>query len=148
MSADFAHSIAFQIWAVCLVVLFCKMFALSVLQGIGRVLSGKFTRPEDAVLFADGEVAKRDVPLVARAAQCWRNDLENIPIFLLVALGFVLAGGPDSWAMFYCVTFTVCRVLHSVFYLCAMQPHRTIIYSVGACIAFMVAGHLVALIHA
>ncbi len=148
MLAELSSCVAFQIWAMCLAVLFCKMFALSVVQGIGRISSGKFTRPEDAAVFAEGKQATREAPLVERAGQCWRNDLENIPMFLLLALAFILAGGSDEWAMFYCVTFTVSRVLHSVVYLCAFQPHRTIIYSVGAAVCFMVAGHLIALLGA
>ena len=39
---------------------------------------------------------------------------------------------PPTLFIVYCAVFTVARILHTIFYLNAMQPWRTIAYTVGA----------------
>ena len=141
------HGPAFSCWSVCAVVLFVKMFALSLIQAGGRTLSGKFPRPEDARAFARGaDPIDKDIPIVERATWAWRNDLENIPIFLFLSLAFLLAGGPDDRAVIYFSVFTTARVLHSIVYLLGKQPHRFLCYNLGVAATFVLAGHLLALV--
>jgi len=139
--------LAFRYWLVSLVVLFVKMFANSAVQGLTRFRHGAFAWPEDARFVGRGaRVVERDPEMVERASRCWRNDLENVPIYLFLGLGFVLAGGTPWWAALYFTTFTVARILHTVFYLGAMQPWRNLAYQIGVLVCFALAVHLVVLL--
>ncbi|WP_416772970.1 MAPEG family protein [Pseudomonas sp. RHF3.3-3] len=121
---------ALNLYALCVVVLFLKMFALSCYQGFFRLRHKAFTNAEDAAVF--NQVAqKTERPEVIRAAKAWANDLENIPAFfalggLAIALdapAFVIAGSS--------LLFTLARVLHTLAYLTGIQPWRTVFYGVG-----------------
>lgn len=138
--------IAFRYWLISLVVLFFKMFANSLVQGLTRFRTGSFAWPEDAAMFRDARVAERDPEMVERASRCWRNDLENIPIYLFLGLGYVLSGGTPWWAALYFTTFTVARVLHTVFYLRGVQPYRNIAYQIGVLVCVALAVHIVILL--
>ncbi len=96
-----------------------------------RTGARKFANPEDAKMFG-AELVPQEVPAVQRANNAWRNDLENIPMFLILALVYAIAGLSPTMFIVYCTVFTVARVLHTIFYLNAMQPWRTIAFSVGA----------------
>ena len=138
--------LAFRYWLISLVVLFVKMFANSAVQGITRFRTKSFAWPEDAAMIRGAKAVERDPELVERASRCWRNDLENVPIYLFLGLGFVLAGGAPWWAAVYFATFTVARVLHTVFYLRAMRPWRNIAYQAGLLVCFALAVHIVVLL--
>ncbi|MDD2004810.1 MAPEG family protein [Pseudomonas putida] len=123
-------SSALQVYALCVVVLFLKMFLVSCYQGYHRLRFVAFTNPEDAAVFRRiAQAAER--PQVIRAAKVWANDLENIPMFfalggLAVALEAVTL--PVLWLS---VVFTVARVLHTLAYLRGLQPWRTLFYGIG-----------------
>ena len=130
--ADVAATLTFRYWFLCVVALYMKMFANSVVQGIYRVRNKAYTRPDDAVFFGkDAPIREADLPIVQRASACWRNDLENIPIFLLIALAFTLTGGQPGFALFYFGIFTLSRIAHTIFYLRPTQPWRNLVYQVG-----------------
>jgi uncharacterized membrane protein YecN with MAPEG domain len=125
-----------QLWLLCTVFLAAKMWANSLVQGYARLRHRQFVNPEDASVV--GEVighklppVPEDHPLVQRAARCWRNDLENIPMFLMVALGYGLLGGGASWGAVYLGTFAIARASHTVFYLAGWQPWRFLAYLLG-----------------
>ncbi len=118
------------VYGLCVVMLFCKMLALSCYQGWFRLRGLAFTNPEDAAVFKRAPQSV-ERPQVLRAAKAWANDLENIPLFfalggLAVALG-TPAGG-SAWLM---VVFTLARGLHTLAYLAGVQPWRTLFYWVG-----------------
>lgn len=121
---------ALAVYALCVVVLFFKMFVVSCYQGFYRLRFVAFTNPEDAAVFKrTAQVAER--PEVARAARVWANDLENIPAFfalcgLAIALG--TAEGPNAGLS---IVFTLARVLHTWAYLAELQPWRTVFYGIG-----------------
>jgi uncharacterized MAPEG superfamily protein len=138
--------LAFRYWLISLVVLFVKMYANSVVQALTRFRTRAFAWPEDARLIRGGEVAARDPEMVERAGRCWRNDLENIPIYLFLGLGYVLSGGTPWWAALYFATFTLARVAHTVFYLSGLQPHRNIAYQIGTLVCFALAIHIAILL--
>ncbi|HLW71322.1 MAG TPA: MAPEG family protein [Candidatus Binataceae bacterium] len=120
-----------KIYALTAIVLTFKMVANSLVQGRGRVSSKIFTIPEDAPLFG-GKLETKEAPSVERAANCWRNDLENIPIFLILAWIYVAAGNLSVGAFeLYCVVFVIARILHTIFYINAVQPARTIVFTIG-----------------
>lgn len=120
-----------KMYALTAFVLTLKMAWISVVQGIGRTNSKVFTIPEDARMFG-GQLAAAEVPSVDRAARAWRNDLENIPIFLILAGIYVMAGLPDGPFEVYCCVFMAMRILHTYFYLKGIQPWRTVAFTIGA----------------
>lgn len=121
---------ALAVYALCVVVLFFKMFVVSCYQGYYRLRFVAFTNSEDAAVFKrSAQVAER--PEVARAARVWANDLENIPAFFALcglAIALETAAGPNVWLS---IVFTVARVLHTWAYLAGLQPWRTVFYGIG-----------------
>ena len=130
----------YQFYALITVILFFKMFALSIVQALARTGSKSFPNPEDAKFFGAAAPATDELPIVKRAAAAWRNDLENIPIFLFLAMIYVTLGCWPEGAFIYFTIFAVARILHTVAYLRAMQPARTIFYAIGIaiCVALSV----------
>jgi glutathione S-transferase len=123
------------------IVLALKMTAVSVAQGRGRTAAGIFVNPEDAKLFRANQ-APEEALAVQRASRAWLNDLENIPIFLILAWIYVAAGLSSTAFVVYCVVFMVARIAHTICYLNSMQPLRTIVYSVGALTTLALMVHL------
>jgi uncharacterized MAPEG superfamily protein len=130
-----------RIYAFTAIVLTFKMIAVSLAQGRGRVSTQIFTNPEDAQLFG-GKLEAVEASSVQRASSAWRNDLENIPIFLILAWIYVAAGLSTGAFEIYCTVFVVARILHTVFYLNAVQPWRTVSFTVGAVAMIALAIHL------
>ena len=119
-----------SVYALCVVVLSVKMFALSCYQGFYRIRSLAFTNREDAGYF-NRPVSPQELPQVTRAAKAWANDLENIPLFFVLGglcCALETSSGASIWL--FCM-FCVVRVLHSVCYLAGWQPWRTVTYAVG-----------------
>jgi uncharacterized MAPEG superfamily protein len=120
-----------RMYAITTIVLALKMAAISIVQGRARIGAGVFVNPEDAKAFG-GRQAPEEAPMVRRAANAWRNDLENIPIFLILAWVYVAAGLSGIAFIVYCAAFILARVAHTICYLNSIQPARTIAYTVGA----------------
>ena len=72
------------------------------------------------------------------AATIWRTSR----CFLFLALIYAIAGLSPNLFIIYCVVFVLARILHTIFYLNAMQPWRTIAYSVGALTSLALMIHL------
>jgi len=130
-----------QIYALTAIVLTLKMSAVSVVQGRARVAAGIFVNPEDAKTFQASQ-GPSDAPEVQRASRAWLNDLENIPIFLILCGIYVAAGLSTTAFAIYCLVFTVTRIAHTIFYLNSIQPMRTVAYTVGAAVALALMIHL------
>jgi uncharacterized membrane protein YecN with MAPEG domain len=130
-------------YALTTVALFLKMFSTSAVQASGRIGTNTFVNPEDARFYGKTEPAAEEAPLVRRAQAVWRNDLENIPIFLFLGLVYVLARCWPVGAVIYFSSFVVARIFHAVFYFKAMQPWRNISYDVGIVICFVISAHVV-----
>ncbi len=134
---------AFELYAVVTVILFLKMWTVSAVQIYNRVTGDAFTKPEDAKAFGSGKPVAEDSPVVQRATMAWRNDLENIPIFLLLAWVYIFLKAWPTGAAFYLVTFTVARIVHSYALINAMQPLRFIAYLVGILVCFAMSAHII-----
>ena len=130
-----------QIYALTAIVLTLKMSAISVVQGRARVAAGIVVNPEDAKTFQASQ-GPEDAPDVRRASRAWLNDLENIPIFLILCGIYVAAGLSTTAFVIYCLIFTVARIAHTIFYLNAIQPWRTISYTLGAVVSMVLMVHL------
>ena len=132
-----------DVFALAVVVLFLKMLSVAWLQGAVRTKHDQFVRPEDAEAYGSGEVAEEDVALADRAQRALRNDVENIPIFLFLAWCGLEFGVWEAGMVAYLGVFVGARVLHTITYLKALQPYRTLAYAVGNFMSLAVAGHVV-----
>ncbi|MBV4508374.1 MAPEG family protein [Pseudomonas sp. BW13M1] len=123
-------SAALAVYACCVVVLCFKMLAISCYQGYFRLRFLAFTNSEDAAVFKRS-ACPAELPQVMRAMQAWRNDLENIPMFLALGGLAVVLEAPAVMTAWLSGVFTVARVSHTVTYLAGIQPWRTVSYGVG-----------------
>lgn len=140
-------SLTLTYWFLCVIILWLKMFANSIVQGIYRVRHQSYTRPDDAAFFGRGAAQlAADLPIVQRASGCWRNDLENIPMFLIIGLGFALADGPASAASIYFGLFTIFRIAHTITYLHPVQPWRHLAYQAGTFVTLALIVHTLVLV--
>src|SRR5208282_3177413 len=120
-----------RMYALTTIVLALKMASLAIVQGRARTGAGVFLNPEDAKMFGGKEVP-REPETVERAARAWRNDLENIPIFLILAGIYVAAGLSATAFGIYCIVFMAARIIHTICYINSIQPWRTAAFMVGA----------------
>jgi len=140
--------VTLKFWIVCTFILAVKMWANSMVQVYARFKYKSFVNPEDAKYFGamfktEMSVQPVDHPLAQRAAFCWRNDLENIPLFMFLSLGYALIGGSEFWALVYFTVFVFARILHTIFYISMTQPWRTLAYELGAFATLVMAVHTV-----
>lgn len=120
---------SFRVYAAVTAVLVAKLVLLALATGAVRIRRRAFIAAEDTRL-VKGEV-KSD-PLVERIGRAHANALENVPLFAIVGLLYVLLGAPTSALQIYAYTFLVARVAHTIAYLLKLQPFRTIAFQVGA----------------
>jgi len=121
---------AMTVYALCVVVLFLKMFAISCYQGFLRIRFRAFTNTEDAAVF--NRIAREnELAQVTRAARAWTNDLESIPAFFALGGLAIAMNAPACITAWLSVLFTLARVLHTLAYLKGVQPWRTLFYGVG-----------------
>lgn len=129
-------SLQLKIWIVGCSILAIKMWANTLVQGLSRIKYNAFDIPEDATKL--GAFYKKDLHysktkhfLDERGAACWRNDLENIPLFLFLSLAYVLIGGNYKWLLGYFVIFIIARISHTVCYFMRAQPWRSFSFDLG-----------------
>ena len=78
---------------------------------------------------------------IQRIGAVWRNDLENIPYFLILALAYVFLGCWPDGAAFYFGLFVLFRFAHTAAYLQGLQPLRFICYSGAVIVSCILAAH-------
>jgi prostaglandin-E synthase 1 len=120
----------FKLYAVCAIILVLKMNAVGIYTGVTRSRLKVAMNPEDAARFG-AQVAATEHPEVERVLRAHRNDVENIPTFLILGLIAILAGAPVLGLQICFIAFTVARVAHSVAYLKALQPWRSVSFGMG-----------------
>lgn len=108
-----------------------KMGAVAVVTSNERRKARIVVNPEDVKVNPGSHAADAEAPAVLRAKRAHLNDVENIPVFMVLATLFTLAGcsATEGWAYFG--VYFVARSLHTVFYLKAAQPWRTGMFFVG-----------------
>jgi uncharacterized MAPEG superfamily protein len=138
---------SWKIYGLTVVALFIKMFAAVLVQGFGRFKDRGFNNPEDAAmfdrLFGSKPNAAKHNELVDRAQSALRNDGENIPIFLFVALTYLQLGCWQGGVAIYLPLFALGRIVHTIGYLKALQPWRNLSYQLGVWVTFAMSGHIV-----
>jgi glutathione S-transferase len=120
-----------RLYGIVSLLLVLKMVLVGVYTTVLRLRRRVFATPEDYARqnLPPVGVADEDIERVRRAH---RNDLENILPFFLVGFLYSLTGPSLFAARCYFFGYLLARCLHSVFYIRAMQPHRTISFSVAA----------------
>ena len=88
---------AFQTYAVCSAILAIKMLLTGNYTSAQRMRTKGFVNEEDAKAFR-GQANAQEHPAVAHALRIQRNDLENIPLFFVIGLIYVLDGASASAA--------------------------------------------------
>ncbi|MCY1080505.1 MAPEG family protein [Archangium lansingense] len=121
----------FRLYALCAVLLAIKMFAVGFYTARTRLRLKVAMNPEDAARFG-AELSTTEHPEVERVLRAHRNDLENIPSFLIVGLIAVLLGVPVLGLQICLIAFTAARMVYSVAYIKGMQPWRSLTFGVGA----------------
>jgi uncharacterized MAPEG superfamily protein len=138
---------AFPAFALALLALFLKVTLTSMLQVVSRFRSRMFTVPEDAALLRIPARAEESA-FVRRCANVWRNDVENLPLFLALALAYVLAGASLGAAQSLFGAYVVLRYAHTVVYLAGLQPWRMVAYLLGMLVCWIIAARVVMLVFA
>jgi prostaglandin-E synthase 1 len=134
---DLASLPAFNIYALCTVVLCLNLLALWGYSGGVRGKSRRTPNPEDVTTVSKGhEVNSQDSPEMERVLRAHRNALVNILPFLPLALIYVIYGATPLMAWIFFGGFTVVRLGHSFAYLGGKQPWRTICFALGGLITF------------
>jgi prostaglandin-E synthase 1 len=136
---DLTNNPVFIVFAICSAVLSLKMIAVGHFNGFTRIRRGVFLNPEDAKAFAKKEeFASVEHPDVERGIRAHRNDLESTLPFFGIGLIYVLMGPPVLLAQGLLITFTVFRCVFSLFYLRALQPWRSLSFTVAElCLGIM-----------
>nr|UVC41632.1 glutathione S-transferase 9 [Eriocheir sinensis] len=118
-------------------ILALKMLLMAPLTGYYRMSRGAFANPEDAKKFGTkGTKTDADVERVRRAHQ---NDLENIPVFFVIASMYLLTQPSTFLATMLFRVFTLARILHTIFYL-NESSLRPLSFLVGELISIFLAG--------
>lgn len=129
---------ALPAFAIALVALFAKTTLTSVLQVGSRVRAGVFPIPEDARLM--GKVpAEAEADFVRSCANVWRNDTENLPLFLALGLTYTLLGAPADAALTYFGAYVSLRYTHTLVFLLGLQPWRALVFLAGLAVCWMIA---------
>ena len=122
---------AFQPLVLFSALLALKMGAVAVMTALARARSKVVVNPEDVPVNPGSHVEAQDAPATLRAKRVHSNDVENIPVFLALALIFTLTGCSATAGWAYFGTYFVARTLHTTFYLRAVQPWRTAAFALG-----------------
>lgn len=122
---------AFQPLVLFTILLILKMGAVAVVTANERRKARIVVNPEDTGVNPGSHVEGAEAPNTLRAKRAHLNDVENIPVFLVLALIFTLAGCSATAGWAYFGVYFLARTLHTIFYLKAVQPWRTAMFFVG-----------------
>lgn len=142
LAASGLDPMALKALGICTAILFFKMFAIGLYQGMTRRKHHVYTVPEDAKLLTKEAPAEQEHPDYLRACNAYRNDFENIPIFIALAWATLHLHSADQWAPMYFAAFTLARCAHTFCYLKALQPWRTLAFALGLAVNFALSIHL------
>lgn len=130
---DMLQHEAMQWFALTYLLLVLKMMAVGWVTSLYRVRYRVFATPEDYALqgLSPASVPETQREQIERTRRAHQNDLENILPFFAVGFFYALTQPEPAVAKVLYSTFLVARVLHSVFYLAALQPWRSLAFLLG-----------------
>jgi uncharacterized MAPEG superfamily protein len=122
----------FQSYVATVVVLSLNVIGLANATAITRGKNAEVINPEDKKAGSDQKVVYLEgSDPTQRHMRAHRNALENIPLFMITGLLFVLTRPSLAVAASIFAVFTVARIGHSICYVKGIQPFRTITFVVG-----------------
>jgi uncharacterized MAPEG superfamily protein len=122
---------ALYAYAITAIVLCTNLLILWIYSGTVRSKTKIAINPEDAEQFKT-RLEEFDPPEVRRVLRAHANAQAAIVPFLILGLVYVLIGGTASTAKIIFAIFTVARLLHSIAYLAAKQPWRSIFFVIAS----------------
>ena len=135
---------ALPAFALALAALFAKTTFTSLVQVWSPLRAGVFPIPEDARLMGRPP-AQAEADFVRRCANVWRNDTENLPLFMALGLTYVLLGAPAGAAQLFFAAYVALRYAHTAVFLRGLQPWRAVLYLAGLAVCWGMAVHSVML---
>ncbi|XP_071820947.1 microsomal glutathione S-transferase 1-like [Apostichopus japonicus] len=126
----------FRVYLTYAVVLVLKMFFIAFYTSFVRITKKVYANKEDFGIGYPEEKAKERISKgndrVERVRRCHLNDLENIPVFLVIGLLYVAINPVASTAILHYRIFTAARFIHNVAYLLPLpQPCRALGFTTG-----------------
>jgi uncharacterized MAPEG superfamily protein len=124
----------FQSYVASVVVLSLNMLGLANATALTRGQHSEVINPEDKKPGGDAKVVYDEGnDKTQRYRRAHRNALENVPLFMITGLLFAMVWMGSSTAVAASIFgfFTVCRIGHSVCYVKAIQPFRTMFFALG-----------------
>lgn len=113
------------------VLLALKMGAVAFVTANARFKSKVVINPEDVPVNPGSRSEPEEAPGTLRAKRAHLNDVENIPVFMILALLFTLTGCSATAGWLYFGVYFVARTLHTICYLGSIQPWRTAAFAIG-----------------
>jgi uncharacterized MAPEG superfamily protein len=122
----------FQSYVASVVLLSLNMLGLANATALTRGQHAEVINPEDKKLNDKATVVYDEGnDKTQRYRRAHRNALENNLLFMITGLLFAMTGSTVAIAGAIFGTFTVCRIGHSVCYVKAIQPFRTMFFAIG-----------------
>lgn len=122
----------FQSYVATVVVLSLNLIGLANATAITRGKNKEAINPEDARPGSETKIVGLEgSDGTQRHIRAHRNALENIPLFMITGLIFVMLQPSFALAAGIFGVFTVGRIAHSVCYVKGIQPFRTISFVLG-----------------
>lgn len=122
------------IWCAFIIFVFIKLSSNVVFQGRARMKTGIVDYPEDQKgprrLVLPNPANPSDQMLV-RASSLFRNDLENIIPFSLVALAAAFVQVDAQIYLILLIIYAAARIIHAACFIGGRQPFRSIGYILG-----------------
>ncbi|XP_018563342.1 prostaglandin E synthase-like [Anoplophora glabripennis] len=121
---------AFCSYLICVCLLTLKMLGVTFLTILQRMKTKTFISSEDAA-WKGGEVNINEN--VERPRRAYQNDLETIPIFCIVSLGYLWTSPPLWLVNVLFLVYLVTRACHTFVYAIYVvrQPTRAILWAIG-----------------
>ena len=114
-------------------VLALHTMSLAVSTALARVKARKVVNQEDSSTVSKGaDVVPVETEPVLRTQRAHRNAIENIVPYFVVAGLYTMTAPSATAAWIYFGFYVATRILHSFFYLNAMQPWRTVMFALGS----------------
>ncbi|KRW99008.1 hypothetical protein PPERSA_11609 [Pseudocohnilembus persalinus] len=123
-----------NVYSVCFLILFLKMWATNFRQGLASTRAQSRTKEDYGLLMEKRDVSEEEKQDELRWKRQVLNDLENIPISLLIYLFSNYVSVQQHAHMCNIVTiciFTFSRIAFTICYAYAWQPFRSIFYIIG-----------------
>ncbi|OQR89693.1 hypothetical protein ACHHYP_06116 [Achlya hypogyna] len=139
-----------EVVAICTVLLYIK-YLITTLVGASKKFASGNRAPEDSPATKQDfglHAEDADVGMAALADARWQrivaNDLENIPLGLLLAWAAVITGGDSKRTTVATLVFTAARFLHTAAYILALSKPRSFFYLIGVVSVLVLAENVIA----